>query len=84
MRCTERLEDRNKQSQKKQSQMVSKQNMTQAMMQAAIEDTKGPIMAIRETEIPVNTKGQALILPIASGPVLKQPTINWKSPDKYL
>ena len=45
--------------------MASEQNMTQAITQAAIEDTKAAIMAVREAEDPVNSRRPVYIAPRA-------------------
>ena len=58
--------------------------MTQAITQAAIEATKAAIMAVREMEIPVNTARPVPAMPKTSGTLLRQPMLDWKSPDMYL
>ena len=50
--------------------MASEQSMTQAIMQAVIEVTKPVTMAVRETEIPMNTTKPEPTVTKTDGPVL--------------
>ena len=56
--------------------------MTWVIKQAAIKAAKPAIMAVRKAEAPANIARPSPIMP-KGGPVLKQSTLNWKSPDKY-
>ena len=58
--------------------------MTQAITQAAIEAAKTVIVAVKRTEIPVNTTRPVPPMQEISGLVLKQPMFKQKSSDKYL
>ena len=71
-------------SQKKQDRMALGKRMTQAKTQTVIETAKAAIKAVRVTDIPVNTTRPAPAVTKRGGPVLKQPTSNWKYPVKYL
>ena len=56
--------------------MASEQSMALSIMQAAIEVAKAAVMGVRETETPVNTKGQVPAVTKTGGPVKEQPTFN--------
>ena len=64
--------------------MASEQSMRQAIMKALIVAAKAIIMAVRETDTPVNTTRQAPVVIKTGGLVLKQPMFNWKSPDRHI
>ena len=67
-----------KESIEKKKKLASEQSMMKTITQTAIRTTKAVIMVAREVE---NTTIQQI--PRVRGPVLKQPTLNWKAPDKY-
>ena len=58
--------------------------MMWAISQAVMKAAQVVIMAVREAEIPANTTRPALAMPKTGGPVLKQPTFDWKAIDKYI
>ena len=56
--------------------------MTQAIIQAAIDDTKVAIMAVREVDNLVNNGILIHTSPRSGVSTLKQPTFHWKATDK--
>ena len=63
--------------------MAAEQNMTKAIMQAAMEAAKAAIMVIKEAENSVSTAKPIQMMPKTGDLALKQPIFDWKVPDKY-
>ena len=63
--------------------MATKQNITQVIIQTAIEAAKTSIMAVKEAENPASAPRPLQMMPRAGSPPLKQPTFNWEVEDKY-
>ena len=61
------------------NRMMTKQNM----MQAIIEAAKVAMMAVKEAENPVTAARSVQVMLGTSGPLLRQPTFDWKASDKY-
>ena len=59
--------------------MASEQGMMHAILQSATKATKAEIMAVRETETPVDSTRQIQTVQGVSSQFLKQPTCNWKT-----
>ena len=57
--------------------------MTHVLMQAVIDARNGVVMTVREAVSQGNTTRPGETMPKPVGSVLKQPTFNWKPPDKY-
>ena len=68
---------------KKQEIMAFEQSLTQTIMQAAMEATKAVLMVVREAETLAGNARPIQKVPRMGGPALKQPTFDWKIPDKY-
>ena len=63
--------------------MEAEQSMTQAIIQTRIESAKAAIMAVREVDNLVNNASPVHTAPRSGGPMLKQPTFDWKVAGKY-
>ena len=61
--------------------MASEQRMTQAITQAANEDIRTVIMAVREAETLNDNARLIQTAPQMGGPTIKQLTFNWKMPN---
>ena len=53
-------------------------------MQAVIKAAKAAIIVVREVEAPANTTRLAPVMLKAGGPVVRQPTFDWRSLDRYI
>ena len=60
--------------------MAAEQSMSKAIIKAAIEVTKGAIMAVREPDNLVNSVRPT---PRSDSQVLRQPMFDWKAAHKY-
>ena len=58
--------------------------MRHPIINPVVKAAKEAIIAVRDAEVTVKTTRLAPAMPkTGSGPVLKQPMFNWKSPNKY-
>ena len=63
--------------------MTAEQSITQAIMQALIDTAKAANVAIRKSENLVNNARPVHAAARSDGPVLRQPTFDWKVTNIY-
>ena len=63
--------------------MGVEQNVIQTIIHSAIEAAKAAVMAVKESENPVNAAILVHIMPTTGSPALKQPTFDLKATKKY-